>query len=289
MQERMASLFRAAGFHPEKCDRSDQQLGSTNLSFRFTHQNEHYVLRLGTNRADVLTINRNAEYAALTVAAGLGIGASLVAFDVSTGDMITRQIEGRELNGGDFENPQLVRDAALLLRRLHHEKIDYLFDPNADIERRLSYVREKGVPLHARFEEAYQVYLDAKERAADTPKEYTGLCHNDPFANNFLLADDGKLYLIDYEYAGMGCVFYDIACLIAWWPVERKISFLTTYFGTYEPNMLALLRDWAFIAMLWNGLWSYVKSQDTPSGDFDYVSFGHKIVDIFLQIASDEA
>ena len=286
MRERIESLLRAAGFPPEECERSEQQLGSTNFSYRFTHWGEKYVLRLGTNRADVLAINRSAERAAMSVASGLGIGASLTYFDEATGDMITREIEGRELTGDDFENPALVRDAALLLRSLHREKIGYPFDPDADIERRLAYVREKGAALHPRFEEAYRVYLDAKARAAQTPKEYFGLCHNDPFANNFLRAEDGRLYLIDYEYAGMGNVFYDIACLIASWPEPRKIAFLTAYFGAYQPEMLALLRDWAIIVMLWNSLWAYVKSQDIQSGDCDYTNFGHRILDTLFKIAS---
>ena len=288
MQERVERLLRTAGFVPEECDLSERQLGSTNQSFQFTHRGEKYVLRLGTNRADVLAINRSAEHAAMAIAAGLGIGATLTYFDEPTGDMITRQIDGRELSAADFEAPEAVRDAALLLKRLHREKIDFAFDPNADIEKRLAYVREKGVPLHSRFEEAYRAYLDARERVAHTPEEFIGLCHNDPFANNFLRAEGGKLTLIDYEYAGMGNVFYDVACLIASWPVERKIAFFTAYFGSYAPGMLASLRDWAIIVMLWNGLWAYVKSQDTPNGDFDYVSFGHRIIDLLLKIAFNE-
>lgn len=38
-------------------------------------------------------------------------------------------------------------------------------------------------------------------------------CHNDLVAENFLKAEDGTIYLIDWEYSGMNDPMWDIAAL----------------------------------------------------------------------------
>lgn len=58
------------------------------------------------------------------------------------------------------------------------------------------------------------------------------LCHNDTYEPNYLAAENGELYLIDWEYAGMNDPANDLACMLARYPMteERTAKFLKAYF-----------------------------------------------------------
>lgn len=286
MNTRLEKLMAQAGWNAEECEADDQYLGATNASFLCTYRGKKYVCRLATESSDILAINRKAEFAALKAVSDLGIGAPPVYFDPETGNMITSFIEGRSVTGADYGSLEFIKRTAEMMKKLHSLKTDFVFDPRADIERKISYIKERNVPLHEQFADIYRIYREISSRY---PKEseFTGLCHGDPFANNFILSDDNKLYLIDYEFAGMCDVFYDIACMISWYPKENKEFFLLTYFGYCDEAMLKRVRDFNFIQLFWNGTWSYVKSCDPGANEFDYLNFGHQHIDMLLGLSQE--
>ncbi len=283
--ERLLNLYRQAGWDPAECVTGSRLPGATNASFLCTYRGKKYACRLATETSGILAISRKAESAALKAVSELGCGAPLIYFDPDTGDMITAFIEGRAVTGEDYDDPAFIERTALLMKRLHGLKTEFVFDPFADIERKTAYIREKGVPLHERFGEVYDAYRRTAARCRGG--EYTGLCHGDPFATNFILSDDGGLFLIDYEFAGMCDVFFDIACMIPWYTQENKELFLTAYFGRCDQAILGRVRDFNFVQILWNGTWSYVKSLDADTNGFDYVGFGHRHIGMLLDLLKD--
>lgn len=287
MNERLEKLIKQVGWNIAECETDNKYLGATNASFVCTYQGKKYVLRLASESSDILAINRNAEFAALKAVSDLGCGAPLVYFDTETGNMITSFIEGREVTGADYGNFEFIRLTAEMMKKLHSLKTEFVFDPCHDIERKITYIKEQNVPLHDKFSDIYKTYQKISSRYPGEESEYPGLCHGDPFANNFILSDDNKIYLIDYEFAGMCDVFYDIACMISWYPQEKKEFFLTAYFGYCDEAMLKRVRDFYYIQLFWNGTWSYVKSCDPSANDFDYLSFGHYHIDILLGISQE--
>ncbi len=58
-------------------------------------------------------------------------------------------------------------------------------------------------------------------------------CHNDSLIGNWVLREDGKLYLIDWEYSGMNEPMWDLSCLSieANYSEENDDELLTAYFG----------------------------------------------------------
>ncbi|MHB1154825.1 MAG: phosphotransferase [Eubacteriales bacterium] len=287
MNDRLEKLMIQAGWDTTECEADDQYLGATNASFACVYRGKKYVCRLASESSDILAINRKAEYAALKVVSELGLGATLVYFDTETGNMITSYIEGRTVTGVDYGSLEFIKRTAEMMKRLHKLKTEFVFDPIADIERKITYIKERIVPLHNKFADVYRIYLEISSRYPKEESAYTGLCHGDPFANNFILSDDSKIYLIDYEFAGMCDVFYDLACMISWYPQEKKEFFLTAYFGYCDEAMLKRVRDFNYIQLFWNGTWAYVKSCDPSANEFDYLSFGHQHIDMLLGISQE--
>ena len=63
-------------------------------------------------------------------------------------------------------------------------------------------------------------------------------CHNDLVAENFLKAEDGTIYLIDWEYSGMNYPMWDIAALFLEnnFTEDNQDYFLNHYFEGKEPK-----------------------------------------------------
>ena len=286
---RIVRVLSEAGFAP--CDvevDTASPLGGTNTSYICVNRRtgEKYILRLASKSSGVLGIDRKGEYDAIRAASELGCGAPLLYFDSDSGDMLTGYIEGRQLTPDDF-TPDSAGAFAEIMKRLHSGRVGHRFDPFADVEKRLDAIRENKIPLRAGFDINYAFYRDIAERCRKTPEKFTGLCHNDPFAGNFIMKPDGKLTLVDFEFSGTGNIFFDFSCLISSWPDELRTDFWRAYFGDNNPEYDKILRDWDVINVMWNCTWAYLKSLDSGTsanygGDaaFDFVGFGDRHVDI---------
>jgi thiamine kinase-like enzyme len=93
------------------------------------------------------------------------------------------------------------------------------------------------------------------------------LCHNDPFPTNFL--DDGRVRLLDWEFAGMGDPFYDLASACHGCTLEQKALLLECYFGQATASALETLEQMWFIVAFWNVTWALLQIGN-PHADFDY-------------------
>jgi len=69
------------------------------------------------------------------------------------------------------------------------------------------------------------------------------LCHGDLSLNNILQGDDKKYYILDWEYAVVACVAYDLAfcsCINNYSEVERKLLVKRYYEQLCEPQSMTL-------------------------------------------------
>lgn len=107
-KQRIQAVVAAMGWAESNFSLEPQVLGSTNTSYLCAYRGERYVHRLGSEHLGLLAINRKAEEATLRVVSAIGCGAELIYYDAITGNMLTRYIEGREMTGKDFHDPQLL-------------------------------------------------------------------------------------------------------------------------------------------------------------------------------------
>ena len=116
------------------------------------------------------------------------------------------------------------------------------------------------------------------------------LCHNDFFYLNFLIDENDKYYLIDWEYAGMSDYANDfgtcsVCCELSEDEVDRALN---AYFGRKATNN-EVAHNYAHIALAgwcWY-LWSLLKEAE---GDFVgewlyiYFNYGAKYLKKALEI-----
>ena len=180
--------------------------GITNHNFKVSLGGDAYVVRIGGERTELLGIDRHAEEAAARAAAAAGVGPEVVAF--VDGSLVTRFVEGEPVPVAEMREPATLREVASLLRRVHDgPAFPARFDAFRVVEAYRDTAAEHGVTAAG--------YAGAKE-TADRIERRLGPqparpCHNDLLNANFIRSPDQGIRIVDWEYAGMGDRFFDLA------------------------------------------------------------------------------
>lgn len=212
------------------------QAGLTNVSFMFAVKGVKYVYRHPGGTAGNL-VNRQAELYAQKKAKELGIDKSVIHIDES-GWKISYFISG--LMECSFEKyPEQLELGMEYLRKMHRVKVDIPlkeFDTVAEGKKLMGIAAASKGNLFSEFAdliskiEKLDIYVKADAEQLGIERV---LCHNDAYVPNYLATEDGDLYLIDWEYAGMNDPANDIACILCreHYTEEQTEKYLKCYFG----------------------------------------------------------
>ncbi len=241
--------------------------GITNRNFKVALDGETAVLRIGGKNTELLGIDRAAEYAASRMAADLGVGPEVVAFVEPEGYLVTRFVDGRPIPPEAISIPLVAE----LLRRIHGgPPVPSRFDSFRVVEAYRQTAEEHGVRVPAAYAEA-KARADAIE-AARGPQPLRP-CHNDLLNANFI--DDGsRLWIVDWEYAGMGDVFFDLANFAVNHGLDDTgdRTLLAAYVGEVRDADQAALGDMRFMSDFREAMWGVVQ-QGISDLDFDFVAY----------------
>jgi len=244
--------------------------GLTNHNFKVTVGAEAFVVRVAGKDTELLGIDRRAEHGAALVAAEIGVGPEVVAFVESENCLVTRFVDGEPIPAERMREPVTIRRAAAVLRTVHDgPPVPGRFDSFRVVEAYLvtalanggrepaKYTRAKGTAAHV-------------ERALG-PRSYRP-CHNDLLNANFLDDGDG-IRIVDWEYAGMGDPFFDLANLSVnnGFGEDEDRTLLDAY-GAAGPDPLARLTAMRFMSDFREAMWGVVQ-QSVSELDFDFAGY----------------
>lgn len=253
--------------------------GSTNRTFRVRFGDAEHVLRLCGADTELLGIDREAELAATTLAHRAGVGPAVTAFLPDAPALVTAYVDGAALEPADVRE-----DPGRIARALHtvHEagRVRASFSPFrlADAYRELAL--QRGGPLP---ESVGPALAAARMIEHALPPFAARLCHNDLLPAN--LIDDGeRLWIIDWEYAGMGDPFFDLGNLSAMngLGVEDDIELVTAYLGHCQDGDLARVRLHRAAAEYREGMWGVVQ-QVLGDLDLDYAGYAEEHLGLLLE------
>lgn len=250
--------------------------GLTNTSYLLVADGERFVVRIAGANTEVLGIDREREAAAVQRAAAAGIAPETVAYLLPEGHSVTRFLTDAEPVTLDQARTDtyLVR-IAQRLREIHRlEPIDAHFDPYDDVSGWLALSDRRGVArpvgLRSILDRVERVRLDRM-----VALESTVLCHNDSYYLNVL--DDGQLWVIDWEYAGMGDPFFDLAANAFELDARGKEALLKAYFGEVTDEHRRTLDDMVAVFLAWNIAWSLIQVHEGDA-DYDYNTFAESLL-----------
>ena len=248
--------------------------GITNHNFKVRTDGEAYVLRIGGKDTDLLGIDRRAEHAAAKAAAAVGVGPAVVAFVEPEGYLVTRFVEGDPVPPAELRRPDALHETATLLRRVHEgPAFPARFDSFRVVEAYHATALAHGVQVPAEYEAA-NARADEIERQLGPRPEHP--CHNDLLNANFIRSPQG-IRIVDWEYAGMGDRFFDLANFAVNHNLtaDDEVLLLDAYFGERRDGDRAHLRLMRFMSDFREAMWGVVQ-QGISELDFDFEEYAEK-------------
>jgi thiamine kinase-like enzyme len=248
--------------------------GITNRNFKVSVGGEAFVLRIGGKDTELLGIDRAAEHAASRAAAELGLAPEVLAFVEPEGYLVTRYVDG-EVGRVDVE-----RVGAALARLHRGPALPSRFDCFRVVEVYRATALERGAAVP-------RAYEPAKELADRIERRRAGVapcpCHNDLLNANFI-DGGGRLWIVDWEYAGMGDPFFDLANFAVNHDLDEdgERALLAAY-GSDDRDTLVLMR---FMSDFREAMWGVVQ-QVVSELDFDFVDYAERHFERLEQTAAE--
>jgi len=197
--------------------------GPSNASYRIERSGDVLVLRLDKPANNMPGLDRRAEQAICELTFSAGLSPEPVCFDHDKGVYIRHFVPGSTWGAAQMHDINALNRLAALLRQLHGLPTNgKKFDPTSAVQ---SYAEQVGTD---------QV-IELQSRALDLLSGFSAqqegecLCHNDLVSGNILEAD--RLMLIDWEYAGVGDPWFDLAVVVQHHGLGNETArvFLETY------------------------------------------------------------
>jgi thiamine kinase-like enzyme len=251
---------------------SIERLGSglVNESYRVVRAGRCYSLRISLPAGEDLGLDRAWEYRVLVRAAAAGIAPLVERCKPLEGILVARWVDGRSWTPDEVREPANIGAVALLARRIHGLTIpeaprrmspaDWVsYYRNALGRRSSEGAGDPGRPPRREIEESLAIRGAALAALPSVPPV---LCHSDLHAAN-LVAGEGGLRLLDWEYAHLSEAFWDLA---GWscnndLDQEARCLLLSSYLGraprdeeSERLEHLAWLYD--YVCVLWSELFA---------------------------------
>jgi len=211
--------------------------GQTNRNWIVQHKNKKFFVRLPWERTDI--VDRNIEAKNILALAKckkltevlpkyylyIFKGKNLLLpkkkiFDLPDGTMVMDYIEGKDIDGKNLEKPR-IREALLkTLYTFHNSGVKFVNIYDVFRDEVSKYRRKaKQYPVEKLIgkEKIKKIEKIEKEAKKKLPRRGKLSTHNDLIFENLRLGKDGKIYILDFEYAGFNIkagLHYDLGIIL---------------------------------------------------------------------------
>ncbi len=191
--------------------------GITNLNYKIETGGKAYVLRITGETTGLLGIKRDVEHASNKAAGELGIAPEVYYFIEPEGYLVTRFIKGKVIPPAEMATPYNIRRVIRKLRMYHtrapHVKSE--FNVFRRVEHLIKISKEHNSKFPFDFDWIMQMMHGVEEALPQEPVCADALSLRPaqpqlPRRGN-TRRDRGDASILDWEYAGMGDIFFDLA------------------------------------------------------------------------------
>lgn len=249
--------------------------GITNRNYRVDVKGESFALRIAGENTELLGINREYEYKANLTAGRLGIAPEVVYFIKPEGYLVTRFITGRPIPPDEIRQPINFLRVIEIIRKVHDmPEIPGTFSVFRVVKNYTELAHRYNVIFPPNFDWLIDKLHDAETALMRDPFKPQP-CHNDLLNENFI--SDGRIYILDWEYAGMGDIFFDLANFSDNHSLsdEQDQWLLESYFGNVEKKNLARLKIMKIASDFREAMWGLVQIGISKL-EFDFRDYSDK-------------
>jgi thiamine kinase-like enzyme len=220
--------------------------GITNKNFKVDYDGKSCVIRITGANTELLGIRREVEHAANKAAGLLGIAPEVLYFIEPEGYLVTRFVKGKHIPPEVISRPDMVIRVARKLRLFHTRapKLDGEFNVFRRVEMLTGVSKAHNSKFPFDFDWIMYKMHQVEEALLKDPYVSTP-CHDDLLNLNWMdeetPGDIGEIRLLDWEYAGMGDIFFDLGnfCHHHRLTDDLVCVLLKEYFGEVTPGNFA--------------------------------------------------
>jgi thiamine kinase-like enzyme len=236
--------------------------GITNLNFKVEADGKAFVIRLAGEGTDKLGIRRDVEYAANYAAGQLGVAPEVVYFIEPEGYIVTRFIDGKRVPPEEIVKPENIIRVVRKIRLFHRRAPELKGEFN--VFRRVEMLTDMSKAHNCKFPFDWDWIMQKKREVEEALLKDPYIptpCHDDLLNLNWLdenvAGEIGEIRLLDWEYAGMGDIFFDLAnfCHHHRLTDDQVRLLLQEYFGEVTPKNFARLKLMWPMSELHESMW----------------------------------
>lgn len=253
-------------------DKSRFAGGLTNYNYIMNINGTEYVIRQPGGMTDKM-IDRKIEKVNNLIASGLGLNSECIYFDEVSGIKISVYIKNSK-NIGITDPCSLANLKAVssLMKKTHSSSKHFpnFFDWQGELNKYEKIIEELNGGFFFDYATLKKQLLDFMQKSIKSTIFVP--CHNDTVPENFVVDDNGRTYLIDWEYSGMNDPSWDVAAYI----LESRLTeeaiqyLLLDYYGQFpKPEEILKLKCYMIAQDLLWMVWAMVRHY---SGD-DFLEY----------------
>ncbi len=220
-----------------------------------------YVMRIPGAGTDEF-IDRGREIANYKAAAKTGVTPPLVHL-IEPACTVVPFIEGETMHAHTIAgHPERIAKIAHAMRTYHRGAIFVNeIRPFDRIREWTERCRQIGAPRPPEMQSMYELIarIESAMRRGSVPP---AACHLDLMSENFLLGQDGKMWILDWEYGGMADPYCDLANFLVETPLspEEEGGFFSSYtLGSSDDRLYARMQLYKLVVETWSVLWGMMQ------------------------------
>ncbi|KPJ88860.1 MAG: hypothetical protein AMS17_03955 [Spirochaetes bacterium DG_61] len=261
--------------------------GITNHNFTVYVDGKPFVVRIPGAGTD-LFIDRNNELDCSIAAGKTGVSPEVMYHLKPENISVVQFIKGETLSTKKISSSyQLIKRIVQAIRVIHEKAVfKSVFNPFNTVRRYMEYVKEYDAPLPSDIDWMRSL-ADSIEFAMDRNRPASVACHNDYLSENFLY-DGQQIWIIDWEYGGMGDPYFDLGDFVAEHPFTREQEeiVITEYCGELQYPRLYRMLLYKIVSDLWWSIWAMIQYR-ISNIDFDFYAYGNGRFQRLRRNASD--
>jgi thiamine kinase-like enzyme len=264
--------------------------GITNHNYVVHVNSKPFVVRI-PGAGTELFIDRDNELDCAIAAGKTAVSPEVIYHLKPENISVVQFIRGRTLTTAEISSSnRLTKRIVQAIMTIHDKAVFHsIFDPFDTIRRYRGYGKEYNAPLPDDIEWMFSL-ADSIESAMARNRPRNVACHNDFLSENFL--DDGeKIWIIDWEYGGMGDPYFDLGDFAVEHPFSReqeKMIIAQYCRGKNRGHSAGLCRMllYKIVSDLWWGIWAMIQHKVSKI-DFDFYTYGNNRFERLRRNAKD--
>jgi len=264
--------------------------GYSNTVYKVFVDEKIYALRINGKQNEFLGLEYKDEIEIIAQAAKHDLTPMALECENKSDFLITDFISGTQLSEEQIKDTDNLKKVVSILTKIH--KIPYsgkrCCTPFSLTRGYLQGAERLGILCPTDLKEFLREVNAIEKVRQNDPDYQKHYCHNDAFAHNMMICDNGDIKIIDWELSGLGDIWFDLATLSFSCGFDHTLDeiMLKSYFGSSDELKHKTLHEMKFVCMVREIGWALLHTaldKNKPIPGPGYMDFANSVMNRLQQ------